>query len=125
MKSIKILATSEIMSYLDAITVMDDELDRAVRLAWRSNKFEGITELEKDDIIETLKKEAERIEPVRLAMVKEVTRRFKHNFGLSKGPFEITVVIKALADKYPMFPLGEAEIKMINSEKDKANLLKV
>lgn len=124
MKSIKILTTSEIMSYLDAITVMDDELDRAVRLAYRSFGFEGITELEKDDILEKLKAEAERIEPVRLAMVKEITRRFKHNFGLSKGPFEISTTIKALVDKYPMFPLNETEIKLVKGKKAKANLKK-
>lgn len=112
MKDVKAMSTSEIMSYLDAITVMDDELERAVRITYQCVDNEGIDELRKDEILEILKVEAEIIEPVRLKLVKEVTRRFKQNFGISKGPFEITEVIHRLVKESPELAMNKAEIDL-------------
>jgi len=111
MKDVKQMPTSEIMSFLDAISVMDDEIDRAVRVAWDCFDNEGISEIEKEEILETMKAEVVRIEPVRLKLVKEVTRRFKHNFGLSKGPFEIKNTIAKIAKQYPNLGLTKTEIE--------------
>ena len=111
MKDIKAMSTSAIMSYLDAITVMDEEIDRAVRVVWNCFTLEGINELEKDEVLETLKKDATLIEPVRLKLVKEITRRFKHNFDLSKGPFEVKLTIQQMVTKYPRLGLTDVEVK--------------
>lgn len=121
-RDIKQMPTPEIMSFLDAISVMDEEIDRAVRVAWQCFNDEGVSELERDEILETMKAEVVKIEPVRIKLVKEITRRFKHNFNLGKGPFEIKETISTLADKFPNLGLTKVEIdanKVKNEREDK------
>ena len=131
MKDLKAISTTEIMSFLDAISVMDEEVDRAIRITYRTAEFNGIDEIEKEEILDKLKIEMEHIEPTRLKLVKEVTKRFKTYFEVPKGPMEVKKVIDDLVKKYPLLGLSKFEIDKhiktkaeVDKVKDKQKLKK-
>ena len=124
MRDLKTMATMEVMAFSEVIISMLDELDRTGRIAAVCAMDEGITEEELTLIHTRLEQEVKKLEPTRLKIVKEMSRRLQHNFDIKSSPDSVEKLIVGMTKKYKYLGLSKTEIEIAKAKEIERQTLK-
>ena len=117
------LDTVFLMTSLELITGMVNQLDGLGRNTAKASHYKLITDKERDDVYVKIGKPIQELEKARIELSKELNRRFKEYLGVNKGPQDVDKLVESIVGEHRCLMMTEDQmIKKSEENKPVATL---
>ena len=115
MKSIKMMTTLELFSYLDLSRSTRDEMLKAGDHLMNLQYFRAIDFEVSTKLTTRLQKNINEYSEVQNLLSGEIAKRFKKNFKITKGPLDVAKMMAIMAEEHPVI---QKSIEQVQNDMD-------